>query len=249
MLAAAGRAAEAFALVDAAAADAPADPRLALGRAVARDRSRPPRRGRRARPRRGQPRSPRPARRAREPATGRRRAPLPRSVPRRRRPGPRRTSPSGRPGPSTRTRTSRRLLERAAPPTPGPRELDRDGDGWWEERWEIVAGVPARWMRDADQDGVAEFDAALEAGQPRSLSYHPSSRYGLRRSPTGCIRGSTASRSRDLGRAGLDAREPHPRGAVPRPARSPGPDAAEVLRAAVRLDESAGAAGGAGASR
>ena len=54
------------------------------------------------------------------------------------------------------------------------RELDRDGDGWWEERWDLAAGAVVRWTRDADQDGVSEFDALLDAGRPVSLSFETS---------------------------------------------------------------------------
>ncbi len=135
-------------------------------------------------------------------------------------------------------------FERATAAYTGPRELDRDGDGWWEERWDLVAGSPVRWIRDADQDGVAEFDAALEAGQPRSLSFHPSADtilvlfYGVypwvdsvaEQGPTGARTWTLASRTLGAPFLGL----PGPRV----------PTEAEVLRAAVRLDENAGAAGG-----
>jgi Flp pilus assembly protein TadD len=61
-------------------------------------------------------------------------------------------------------------LEQAMSRYTGPRELDRDGDGWWEERWDLAAGAVVRWTRDADQDGVSEYDAVLDAGRPVSLS-------------------------------------------------------------------------------
>jgi hypothetical protein len=173
MLTATGRAAEAFAIVDAAAADAPGDARLALGRV------------------------------AFEPEVSRRIAAVERALAAGSRdPLAPLVALESRPTPADARRYLDLFLatgglaradlaeravgavaadkdlavafERAAAGYTGPRELDRDGDGWWEERWDLSAGIPARWIRDADQDGVSEYDAALEAGQPRSLSYHPS---------------------------------------------------------------------------
>ena len=129
----------------------------------------------------------------------------------------------------------------------GPRELDRDGDGWWEERWDLAAGAVVRWTRDADQDGVSEFDAILDAGRPVSLSFETSESsrsalfYGVypwvnrvvESGPGGGRDWTLANRA--LGAPFLGERGP----------RVPTPD--EVLRAAVRLEEPA--APGTGARR
>ncbi len=119
----------------------------------------------------------------------------------------------------------------------GPRELDRDGDGWWEERWELAAGAIVRWTRDADQDGVPEYDAALDAGRPVSLSFEPSpdAQYTLfygsypwidtvRETGTGGGRTWTLA-NRALGAPFLGLTGPRV------------PTVDEVVRAAVRLEE------------
>lgn len=51
----------------------------------------------------------------------------------------------------------------------GSRDLDKDGDGFWEERWEIAAGIPVSWTRDVDQDGAPELLARFRDGQPVSI--------------------------------------------------------------------------------
>jgi len=72
-----------------------------------------------------------------------------------------------------------RDLEQALRGATGSRVLDRDGDGWWEERWELVQGAVTRWIRDADQDGVSEYDATLDDGRPVSLSYDAAPQIGF----------------------------------------------------------------------
>lgn len=52
----------------------------------------------------------------------------------------------------------------------GFRDLDADGDGFYEERWELSAGAVARWVRDRDQDGVAELAADFQQGSPAALT-------------------------------------------------------------------------------
>jgi len=52
----------------------------------------------------------------------------------------------------------------------GFRDLDGDGDGFYEERWELSAGTVTRWVRDRDQDGVPELAADFRQGSPAALS-------------------------------------------------------------------------------
>jgi tetratricopeptide (TPR) repeat protein len=128
-------------------------------------------------------------------------------------------------------------LEGAMARYAGPRELDRDRDGFWEERWELAAGAIVRWTRDADQDGVPEYDAVLDEGRPVSLSYEPSRdarftlRYGVypwidavgETGPGGTRTWTLATRT--LGAPFLG--QPGPRV----------PTVDEVVRAAIRLEE------------
>jgi hypothetical protein len=51
----------------------------------------------------------------------------------------------------------------------GFRDLDGDGDGSYEERWELSAGTVTRWVRDRDQDGVPELAADFQQGSPAAL--------------------------------------------------------------------------------
>jgi tetratricopeptide (TPR) repeat protein len=52
----------------------------------------------------------------------------------------------------------------------GNRDQDSDGDGFWEDRWEIANGKVVRWLREPAQDGVAQFAAEFSDGRPVSLS-------------------------------------------------------------------------------
>ncbi len=135
-------------------------------------------------------------------------------------------------------------LEQAMARYTGPRELDRDGDGWWEERWDVAAGAIVRWTRDADQDGVPEYDAVLDAGRPVSLSCEPSPDlrftliYGVypwidtvgESDPGGQRTWTLANRA--LGAPFLE--QPGPRV----------PTVDEVVRAAVRLEDTVGPGSG-----
>jgi Flp pilus assembly protein TadD len=173
MLAAAGRMDEAYALIDAAAVDAPSDARLELRRAeLERDAGRRVAAVERALAAGSRnPLAPVLALESRPPAAsakrffdlfisagGLARSDLAERAAR---------AIAGDPGLA-------KELEQAMVRYTGPRELDRDADGWWEERWELVAGAIVRWTRDADQDGVPEYDAVLDAGRPISLSFEPS---------------------------------------------------------------------------
>jgi len=52
----------------------------------------------------------------------------------------------------------------------GPRLLDADEDGFFEERSRFEDGSLAAWVLDRDQDGVAEAEVQFDAGLPRSLA-------------------------------------------------------------------------------
>ena len=52
----------------------------------------------------------------------------------------------------------------------GNRDLDVDGDGLWDDRWEMANGKVVRWRREPAQDGIAQFAAEFSDGRPVSLS-------------------------------------------------------------------------------
>jgi tetratricopeptide (TPR) repeat protein len=51
----------------------------------------------------------------------------------------------------------------------GPRILDEDEDGFYEERYELQDGGLRGWVLDRDQDGIADVRVRFEAGLPQSL--------------------------------------------------------------------------------
>ena len=53
----------------------------------------------------------------------------------------------------------------------GTRDMDRDGDGLYEERWMFTSGVPTAWVRDENEDGVPEYSATFEKGVPASFTW------------------------------------------------------------------------------
>jgi tetratricopeptide (TPR) repeat protein len=53
----------------------------------------------------------------------------------------------------------------------GTRDLDANGDGFWEDRWVFENGALTRWTREPTQDGVARYSALFAAGRPVTLSY------------------------------------------------------------------------------
>lgn len=124
----------------------------------------------------------------------------------------------------------------------GTRELDRDGDGWWEERWGVEAGAIVRWTRDEDQDGVPEYEAALADGRPVSLAVTAAEGgrstfvYGIYPWIERVVEDGSG-RTWTLANRALGA--PFLGEAVPRV-----PSPHEVLRAAVRLEEPAAPAAG-----
>ena len=52
----------------------------------------------------------------------------------------------------------------------GSRILDRNRDGYYEQRYEYQAGILSRWIADQDQDGVAEAVVELEDGIPSRVT-------------------------------------------------------------------------------
>ena len=55
----------------------------------------------------------------------------------------------------------------------GTRDLDADEDGFWENRWTFEKGVVTDWVREPAQDGVAQYSARFEKGEPVSFTYTP----------------------------------------------------------------------------
>jgi tetratricopeptide (TPR) repeat protein len=53
----------------------------------------------------------------------------------------------------------------------GPRDLDSDSDGYWEDRWAFEKGMVVGWTREPSQDGMAQYAAEFSAGQPSALTY------------------------------------------------------------------------------
>ncbi|HVO38427.1 MAG TPA: tetratricopeptide repeat protein [Spirochaetia bacterium] len=58
----------------------------------------------------------------------------------------------------------------------GNRDLDSNGDGFYEERWTFSSGSAASWVRDAAEDGVPEYSATLQNGAPTSVTWRPDPR-------------------------------------------------------------------------
>ncbi len=52
----------------------------------------------------------------------------------------------------------------------GNRDLDRFGEGYYEERWEYRDGTPLRWVRDKNRDGAPEYIAEFADGRVTALS-------------------------------------------------------------------------------
>jgi tetratricopeptide (TPR) repeat protein len=135
-------------------------------------------------------------------------------------------------------------LEKAMATYTGSRELDRDGDGWWEERWEVRSGSIARWTRDANQDGVPEYDAVFADGRPVSMAFETPEGgqstlyYGEYPWVDRVVdAGPGAGRTWTLAHRSLGAPILGDGGARV-------PTAGEVVRAAVRLEEPAGSTAG-----
>lgn len=51
----------------------------------------------------------------------------------------------------------------------GNRDLDRDADGFYEERWQYQSGALVGWIRDENQDGAPEFTVDFVSGRPDTL--------------------------------------------------------------------------------
>jgi tetratricopeptide (TPR) repeat protein len=65
----------------------------------------------------------------------------------------------------------RETLKKALAGFSGARELDADGDGFWEERWTFSGGEVTDWIREPAEDGVPSFAAAFLDGMPSSFAY------------------------------------------------------------------------------
>ncbi len=53
----------------------------------------------------------------------------------------------------------------------GTRDLDADGDGYWEDRWTFDKGVVTDWVHEPAQDGVAQYSARFAKGTPVTFTY------------------------------------------------------------------------------
>ena len=62
-------------------------------------------------------------------------------------------------------------LQEALASYSGPRDLDADQDGYWEDRWIFDKGNVTDWVREPAQDGVAQYSARFVKGIPVSFSY------------------------------------------------------------------------------
>ena len=51
----------------------------------------------------------------------------------------------------------------------GPRDLDADGDGYWDDEWTFLDGKVTRWVREPAEDGVARYAATFQSGRPLTL--------------------------------------------------------------------------------
>jgi tetratricopeptide (TPR) repeat protein len=62
-------------------------------------------------------------------------------------------------------------LKKALAGYDGVRDLDADGDGFWEERWTFSKGRVTGWVREPAEDGVPAYTAGFQDGTPVSLAY------------------------------------------------------------------------------
>lgn len=70
-------------------------------------------------------------------------------------------------------KTLARTLQDALSTYSGTRDLDANGDGFWEEHWSFVKGVVTEWRREPAEDGVSQYAATFLAGKPSSLIWEP----------------------------------------------------------------------------
>ncbi len=52
----------------------------------------------------------------------------------------------------------------------GNRDLDPQGDGYYQERWVFDGGSLVSWVRDTHKDGLPEYTAGFKGGMPVSLT-------------------------------------------------------------------------------
>jgi tetratricopeptide (TPR) repeat protein len=67
------------------------------------------------------------------------------------------------------SRDSAAALGKALAAYSGTRDLDSDGDGYWDERWTFADGKVTRWVREPAEDGVAQYEAVFQDGKAVSL--------------------------------------------------------------------------------
>ena len=51
----------------------------------------------------------------------------------------------------------------------GKRDLDADGDGYWDDEWTFADGKVTRWVREPAEDGVFLYAAGFQDGRPVTL--------------------------------------------------------------------------------
>jgi tetratricopeptide (TPR) repeat protein len=149
-----------------------------------------------------------------------------------------------------------RRLQDALAGWSGNRDLDRNGDGFWEERWIYEKGAVTRWIREPQEDGVAAVSASFDAGSPASVTWTAGqgaafaarySEYPWLESATGPSGGTLVLQPRAV-RFDLLAAAPSMPGLSPRMAASPVvPREAQLRAAAYRFEERG--AGGSGLLR
>jgi tetratricopeptide (TPR) repeat protein len=64
-----------------------------------------------------------------------------------------------------------RTLQSALTGFSGTRDLDRDADGFWEDRWFFDKGRVTGWRREPTQDGVARYSAGFSDRGPSTFMY------------------------------------------------------------------------------
>jgi hypothetical protein len=130
----------------------------------------------------------------------------------------------------------------------GTRDLDADGDGFWEERWTFQSGRPVAWTREPAEDGVAQFSAAFDGGSAASFTWWTAqgTRVTLRYSRYPSVQAAEIAGQGTLSlvpyslECAFLAAAPPARGESPRiAARISPPGIDELTRAAYRRDERA----------
>ncbi len=53
----------------------------------------------------------------------------------------------------------------------GMRDLDADGDGYWEDRWQFDAGSVTHWTGEPEQNGVFQYASDFKSGAPATFRF------------------------------------------------------------------------------